>query len=472
MEITRLALFSEFLGHLHPLLIHFPIGILLMAIVLQFFQIFSKKDFNSSISILVLIGSIFAGFACLAGWLLASSGDYNDEIVFFHRWSGIVTFSLALASYFWIRYRPFLFSVLLILIVVTGHYGSILTYGEGYFLKPKTDSMVIISTKNRRPQKKEKVQGATITYFYPYEDQIVPILKSKCYACHSIQKMKGGLRLDSEFFIQKGGKHGRILLAGNALKSHLYTYLIKPDDDDLHMPPTGKRQLTRMEIQLIDAWISSGAPFGEVEQKMVLKANEVGQVIVDLPNSDVAPVDNSMDIEALSPTENLLLDKLKDAKISIVYSGAKNQWISLNFINVKSDFNALLAQTKSIKTHVTELKLNNSDPIDFSGLRDFSNLRILNLGHTNLKDVDVENFQDLNRLEQLNLYGTMISDVGLMKLAEYPRLKVLYLWDTKVSAVGINELKKKRPKLKIETGQFTFKLADTNLNLNKRLEIK
>jgi len=135
----------------------------------------------------------------------------------------------------------------------------------------------------------------------------------------------------------------------------------------------------------------------------------------------------------------------------------------LNFINVKSDFNSLLAQAKSIKTHVTELKLINSDQIDFSELRDFSNLRILNLGHTNLKDDDLQIFKDLGQLEQLNLYGTNITDVGLMKLAECQHLKVLYLWDTKVSESGINELKKKRPKLKIESGQFTFKLADTIL---------
>jgi hypothetical protein len=42
------------------------------------------------------------------------------------------------------------------------------------------------------------------------------------------------------------------MMSGNALKSHLYTYLILPEDDDLHMPPTGKRQLTRMEIKLIE----------------------------------------------------------------------------------------------------------------------------------------------------------------------------------------------------------------------------
>jgi len=470
METTRLALFSEFVGQLHPLLIHFPIGILLMAVALQFFQIFSKKDFSSSISILVLIGSIFAGISCLAGWLLASTGDYNDEIVFFHRWSGISTFILALTSYFWIHYRSFLFGVLLILIILTGHYGSILTYGEGYFLKPKIDSTDIITAKKRRSLQIEKSQGETKAYFYPYEDQIVPILKSKCYSCHSIQKKKGGLRLDSEFFIRKGGKHGRILMVGNPLKSHLYANLILPEDDDLHMPPIGKRQLTRMEIQLIEQWISSGAPFGEVEQKMVLSPNDLTSSAIDLPHLDLIPVENQMDIEPLGPTENLVLDKLKDAKISVVYSGAKNQWVSLNFINVKSDFNSLLAQTKSIKAHVTELKLNNFDQIDFSALRDFSNIRILNLGHTNLKDDDMGNFQDLDQLEQLNLYGTKITDVGLMKLAECQHLKVLYLWDTKVSESGINELKKKRPKLKIESGQFTFKLADTNLP--KRLEVK
>jgi len=468
MEIIRFSHFTQFIGQWHPLLIHFPIGILLMAVALQFFQIFSKKDFDASISILVLLGSIFAGLSCLAGWLLASTGDYNDEIVFFHRWSGISTFILALASYFWIRYRNYLFGVLLILIILTGHYGSILTYGEGYFLKPKLDSTDIITAKNRSLLKTEKPKGETITSYYPYEDQIVPILKTKCYSCHSTQKMKGRLRLDSEFFIRKGGKNGRILIPGNSLKSHLYTYLIKPEDDDLHMPPTGKRQLTLLEIQLIEQWISTGAPFGEVEQKMVLQANEVSQMAVDLPHSDLVLVDYPMDIEPLNPTENLLLDKLKDAKISIVYSGAKNQWVSLNFINVKSDFNALLAQSKSIKTHVTELKLNNSDPIDFSALRDFPNLRILNLGHTNLHDIDLVNLQDLDQLEQLNLYGTKITDAGLMKLAECQRLKVLYLWDTKVSESGINELKKKRPKLKIESGQFTFKLADTILP--KRLD--
>jgi uncharacterized membrane protein len=471
MEFTRLALISEFIGHWHPLLIHFPIGILLMAVALQFFQYTSKKDFNSSISILFLLGSIFAGISCLAGWLLASTGEYNEEVVFFHRWSGIATFLIAITSYFSMRYRTFLSGLLLFLIILTGHYGSILTYGEGYFLKPTEDSVVLTQTKNSRKLTHNKSQKLAPTYFYPYEDQIVPILKTKCYSCHSIQKKKGGLRLDSEFFIRKGGKNGPILLAGNSIKSHLYAYLIKPEDDDLHMPPTGKKQLTLLEIQIIEKWISSGAPFGEVEQKMVLNAISSSASNVEMPDFAEPLPENQFDIAPLSPSELNVLTQLKDAKMSIIYSGANNQWISLNFINVKSDFNTLLEQAKPIKSHVTQLKLNQLSSIDFSLFQGFSNLRVLNVGQTNLQDKDLEIFKGLVRLEQLNLYGTNITDAGLLTLAHFPSLKVLYLWDTKVSAIGIQELKKMKPKLKIESGQFIFKLADTilpkRIDLNK-----
>lgn len=471
METTRLALLSEYIGHWHPLLIHFPIGILLMAIALQFYQFISKKDFKTSISILVLTGSIFSGISCLAGWLLASSGDYNDEVVFFHRWSGIATFLLATISYFWIQYRTFISGILLILIIFTGHYGSILTYGEGYFLKPKLDSTDIVTAKNRRLVKIEKSPGDAPTYFYPYEDQIVPILKTKCYSCHSVQKKKGGLRLDSEFFIRKGGKNGPVLIAGNLFKSHLYTNLVLPEDDDLHMPPIGKKQLTLMEIQVIEKWISSGAPFGEVEQKMELNLTGSSVVNTELPKLIESIPENSIDLAPFSPSEFNILNHLKDAKISIVYSGSKNQWIDLNFVNVKSEFNTLLNLVKPIKTHVNQLKLNNLTPIDFSLIRDFSNVKILHVGQTNLQDSDVEFLKDLDQLEQLNLYGTKITDVGLMKLAQFPSLKVLYLWDTKVSESGVSEFKKMRPHLKIESGRFIFKLADTivpkSLDLNK-----
>ena len=461
MEITRLTLIAELIGHWHPLLIHFPIGILLMAIALQFFQGISKKDFNASISILVLIGSIFAGISCLAGWLLASTSDYNDQVVFFHRWTGIATFLLSAISYLWIRYRNYLSVILLILIILTGHYGSILTYGEGYFLKPLADSSDTVPMKNRRSLKIENPQGETKAYFYPYEDQIAPILKSKCYSCHSIQKKKGGLRLDSEFFIRKGGKHGRIFIPGNSLKSHLYAYLILPEDDDLHMPPTGKRQLTRMEIQIIEKWISSGAPFGEVEQKMALNSISNPTMNTVLPKLGESIPENQMDLAPFSPSELNSLTNLKEAKISVVNSGSKNQWISLNFVNVKSDFNNLINLVKPIKTHVNQLKLTNLSPIDFSLIRDFSNLKVLNVGQTNLQDSDLEILNDLRQLEQLNVYGTKITDEGLMKLAQFPSLKVLYLWDTKVSESGIHEFKKMRPLVKIESGRFIFKLADS-----------
>jgi uncharacterized membrane protein len=469
MEITRLALFSEFVGQLHPLLIHFPIGILLISILLLFYQRFFKKDFQATISILFKLGCVFSGITCLAGWLLASSGEYNAEIIFFHRWSGISTFILTILICFFDRFRFVLAGVLFFFIMFTGHYGSILTYGEGYFSGVRNETSTGPEKVKPKPIKSAHSLVESPTYFYPYEDQIAPIFKSKCYSCHSIQKKKGGLRLDSEFFIKKGGKNGRILIAGNSLKSHLYTNLLLPEDDDFHMPPKGKRQLTPMEMQLIGEWISSGAPFGEVEQEIIVKSNERINSGFNLPKSDKFPLEDETEMEVLNQSENQVLIKLREAKISIVSSGGKSQWLSLNFINVKSDANKLLQEAKSIKMHILQVKLNNFNQIDFSQLKDFKNLKILHIGQTNLQDGDLDEFLGLLQLEQLNIFSTAISDVGLMKLADFPRLKVLYLWDTRVSEKGLKELKLKKPHLKIESGLFTFKLADTNLN--KRLEI-
>lgn len=469
MEVKGLALFSRFAGQLHPLLIHFPIGILLMAILLLFCQRFFNKDFNASISFLFLIGSIFSGISCVAGWFLASSGDYNPDIIFLHRWAGVATFASTILIYFLDRWRLPLSVILFILIIVTGHYGSTLTYGESYFFKPMIESSKVGSTVKRHTINQNKIRGEVLTYFYPYEDQIVPILKNKCYSCHSIQKKKGGLRLDSEFFIRKGGKNGHILIAGNSLKSHLFTNMILPEDDDLHMPPTGKRQLTMLEIQLFEGWISSGAPFGEVTKKLVLKTNEGFHGLADLSSSVKSPKENEIEMDAFSQSENQILNHLKEYKISILYYGSKSQWIGLNFINVISDANQLLQDAKPIKMHVSQLKLNNFFQIDFSALGNFLNLKILNIGQTNVQDNDLNKIVGLTQLEQLNLYGTNITDVGLMKLGEIQSLKVLYLWDTKVTESGLRELKLRRPNLKIESGQFTFKLADTNLD--KRINL-
>lgn len=71
-----------------------------------------------------------------------------------------------------------------------------------------------------------------------FESKVLPLLKSKCYKCHSHEsgKMKGGLTLDSRTGWEQGGSTGRAVIPGNAEKS-LLIKSVRRLDEDLEMPP-------------------------------------------------------------------------------------------------------------------------------------------------------------------------------------------------------------------------------------------
>ena len=94
---------TEFIGHLHPALVHLPIGILLIALFLIWLS--GKKQYNISpsvISIVLLIGAISAAASCITGYILSLSDDYESNQVSWHMWMGI-----GVASCWWIaRFAP------------------------------------------------------------------------------------------------------------------------------------------------------------------------------------------------------------------------------------------------------------------------------------------------------------------------------------------------------------------------------
>jgi hypothetical protein len=93
---------------------------------------------------------------------------------------------------------------------------------------------------------------------------IKPLFDNSCTKCHSGDKPKGRLKLDTLEGVLKGGKEGKVLIAGNSAKSELVlrvAHLSKDDDD--WMPPLHNRAhigpLTPEQIGLIRAWIDQGA---------------------------------------------------------------------------------------------------------------------------------------------------------------------------------------------------------------------
>jgi len=98
-----------------------------------------------------------------------------------------------------------------------------------------------------------------------FEKHIRPLLIEKCYECHSHEsgESDGDLFLDSAAAMQNGGSRGAVLVRGKPSQS-LLMRVINYRDRNLQMPPSGK--LTESEIELLRAWIESGATDPRTEE--------------------------------------------------------------------------------------------------------------------------------------------------------------------------------------------------------------
>ena len=65
-----LASFGDFIGRFHPVLVHLPIGFLLLTVLLEWFN--NDQQYKSLLSIGWLLSAVSAAFAALCGWFLAA----------------------------------------------------------------------------------------------------------------------------------------------------------------------------------------------------------------------------------------------------------------------------------------------------------------------------------------------------------------------------------------------------------------
>jgi mono/diheme cytochrome c family protein len=92
-----------------------------------------------------------------------------------------------------------------------------------------------------------------------FEKEVRPILVEHCYDCHSAESknLKGGLRLDSQEGLLKGGDLGPALVPGDPDKSRLIE-AIRYKNRELQMPP--KRALSTAQVEALTKWVAMGAP--------------------------------------------------------------------------------------------------------------------------------------------------------------------------------------------------------------------
>ena len=103
-----------------------------------------------------------------------------------------------------------------------------------------------------------KKQGVT------YATDIKPIFDASCVKCHSGDKPKAKLKLDTLENALKGSKDGKVITAGDSANSLIVKCVAHTTaDHDSWMPPAHNKAnigpLTPDQIGLIRAWIDQGA---------------------------------------------------------------------------------------------------------------------------------------------------------------------------------------------------------------------
>jgi uncharacterized membrane protein len=171
----------ELIGHLHPALVHLPIGILLIALLMQWFARKEKyKALKLAVPVALLCGAITALFSSITGYVLSTTDEYDKTLVTFHMWMGFATTLVSFMLYAKEKNPQFavnkkLLSIgLLVFVFVTGHLGGSLTHGSDYYTKPIANifSHDTFSTVTIKPI--PNVQEA-----YVYKDGVKPILTTK-----------------------------------------------------------------------------------------------------------------------------------------------------------------------------------------------------------------------------------------------------------------------------------------------------
>ena len=461
----------NFIGHFHPILVHLPIGILLFAIVLQLLSKWEKfNQLSNALPFAYLLGAVSAVFSCLTGLALANNGDYDAELIFKHQWLGISVALFSLTGYYFIKknktaYVKWLSYLLLLLIILTGHLGGTLTHGEGYLTTGVSkDKGALI--KNDKPII-TNAQEALV-----YKDIIQPILKDKCYGCHSNIKQKGKLRLDEKAWILKGGEDGIIIHAGEAMNSVLYKNILLDPVDEKHMPPKGKPQITDQERMLLEWWINTGASFDK-KVKELPQTNSIPNILLVLQNNNANKVEVlSIPEKELAPADEKAINGLKNKGVTIVNVALNSNYLNANFITLSHTSDTIHDLIGEIKKNLVWIKMPGMQFTDAlsEAIAGCTSLTKLSINNTNITDWQLAELNSLNELQYLNLVNTKITLAGLLKLSNLKKLSQLYLGQTSITANDLNKIKSVFPNVKVDFGNYKIEKLITDTQLVKAPE--
>ncbi len=154
-----------------------------------------------------------------------------------------------------------------------------------------------------------------------YITDIGPLLNTYCVGCHNADSQEGGLSLESYNDLQQGGEHGPVIVNQQPEASRLLRVLL--GDAEPRMPPEDQLQPTPEEIEILRAWISSGAkgPDGAEPDRANLQVPKIKPIAAERrpvtalgysPDGKLLAVGRFRDVQLLTAQQLEVVTELKE----------------------------------------------------------------------------------------------------------------------------------------------------------------
>ncbi|MFT5633251.1 MAG: putative membrane protein [Rubritalea sp.] len=453
------GLWMNFFGEFHFIILHLPIGATVLVLSMEAIRLISFGKYKPNTTAALAFAAGAAVFAVVFGYFLYLTGEYNVDVLAEHKRDGVI-FTVVIILTFLAKYSydvkrfAWLKPAYVVALLATGgmmysaaHKGGVIVHGDPLNALP--------SKVQAKRDAKVKADAVVVIDPVIYTNIVYNILENKCITCHGPDKEKGGLRLDSMAGMFEGGDEEDALVAGDIHGSYMITTISLPSDDDMHMPPESKPQVTAEELSILKWWIEMGAP-ENTKLSEVEVSEEITLAIATLKTP--AELEEQRFQIRMAKEQNDRLFKEKREQLhatlqsvnevfpgSLRYSSQEDTDLVFNSVSYRKSFKGSdLQLLEGVATDVVELDLSSTTmtDADIVHLEKFTNLRSLKLNETEITDEALKTIGKLENLRSLNLYGTEVTDSGVMAISTLKHIEKAYLWNTQVTPAGAENLRK------------------------------
>jgi len=432
-----------FIGRFHPLMVHLPIGIFLIAYAFEFLQKFGNEKWKASKNSLILLytASLLSGLiTAITGWLLSSSKDYGIKALNDHKNLAILFLLTLLVLVLYQAFskhakssvKLFISTACLLMCMVTGHLGGNLTHGSDYllkyapkFLKPSLDEADIKFTGNT-----DSLQI--------YASFIQPSFEKNCYECHSEEYKEGGLILDSFSELFKEANYHTSIVPYIPELSEALSRIRLPHGHKKRMPPR-QEGLSYAEVQILKYWIEIGA-----DSLAIFNSASMSDELKYLMMKDY-----QLDFYEKSGTEKLDLDSLDSSTLSqlgsagfkLEYLAENNLLLNVSFTNDSINIESIeMLNTVSDRIHELNLSKCNLTADKLNRLKDCRLLQSIDISGNPIDVMVVDFLSKCSNLKTIKLNRTELDDEAAKSILEAVSAERIYLFETNISEDEVKDL--------------------------------